>query len=43
MQQKVIANNTVLSNFASVDRLDLLEKVFGEIYITPEVYTEVDS
>jgi len=43
MQQKVIADNTVLSNFASVDRLDLLEKVFGEIYITLEVYAEVDN
>jgi len=37
----VIINNTVISNFAVVKRLDLLYKLFGKAYITPEVLREV--
>ena len=37
----VIINNTVISNFAVVKRLDLLYKLFGKAYITPEVLQEV--
>jgi hypothetical protein len=36
-----MVNNTVVSNFASVDRMDLLQLVFGKIYLTPEVHEEV--
>jgi predicted nucleic acid-binding protein len=38
-----IINNTVLSNLAYVDRLDMLKDVFGKVYLTPEVYDEVDN
>jgi hypothetical protein len=34
-------NNTVLSNFARVDRLDILRMIFSKVYITPEVQQEV--
>jgi predicted nucleic acid-binding protein len=40
---KVIANTTILSNFASVSRLDLLRDLLGEVYITTEVYTEIQD
>jgi predicted nucleic acid-binding protein len=43
MNENAIVNNTVLSNFAVVDRLELLKDVFGKIYITPEVYAEVEN
>lgn len=40
---KIISNNTVLSNFAYVDRLDLLKGVYGELYISFEIYKEVEN
>ena len=43
MRKKVIVNNTVISNFASVSRLDLLEEFFGEICISLEVYNEIGN
>jgi predicted nucleic acid-binding protein len=43
VRKKIIVNNTVLSNFASVSRLDLLEKIFDEIYISLEVYDEIKN
>ncbi len=39
----VIVNNTVLSNFAVVDRLDFLRQIYGKIYLTPEVFEEVED
>jgi predicted nucleic acid-binding protein len=38
-----IANNTVLSNLAFVDRLDLLEKIFEKVFLTPEVQYEIEK
>ncbi|MDQ1328116.1 MAG: hypothetical protein QG641_1401 [Candidatus Poribacteria bacterium] len=39
----VIANNTVLSNLALVNRLDLLKSVSEIIYLTPDVYREIEN
>jgi predicted nucleic acid-binding protein len=40
---QLISNNTVLSNFAVIDRLDLLKDVYGKIYISLEVYQEIEG
>ena len=37
----VIANTTVISNFASIGQLDLLHRLYGELYISTEVYEEI--
>jgi predicted nucleic acid-binding protein len=37
----VIANTTVISNFASINQLDLLRQLFGALYISTEVYEEI--
>jgi predicted nucleic acid-binding protein len=37
----VIANTTVLSNFAAIGKLDLLRQLYGVVYIPTEVYEEV--
>jgi predicted nucleic acid-binding protein len=37
----VIANTTVISNFASINQLDLLRRLFGALYISTEVYEEI--
>jgi len=37
----VIVNTTVLSNFAAIDQLDLLNQLYGTIHIPTEVYKEV--
>ena len=39
----VVVNNTVISNFAAVGRLDLLQELIGTIYITPEVIEEIEQ
>jgi predicted nucleic acid-binding protein len=39
----VITNTTVISNFASVGRLDLLRQLLGEVYLSTEVYAEVQD
>ena len=39
----VIVNNTVLSNMALINRLDLLESIFGKVFLTLEVYEEVEN
>jgi predicted nucleic acid-binding protein len=39
--KECIANTTVISNFALIDRLDILEKIFSIVYITPEVREEM--
>lgn len=36
-----VINNTVLSNFSLVGRLDILQKLFGKVYVTHEVREEV--
>ena len=38
---KTLANTTVLSNFAAVDRLDLIRQLHRRLYISNEVYEEV--
>jgi predicted nucleic acid-binding protein len=37
----VIANTTVISNFASISQLDLLRQLYGQLYISTEVYEEI--
>jgi len=39
----VITNTTVLSNFASIDQLDLLHRLYGTLYISTEVYEEIQT
>ena len=39
----VIANNTLLSNFAFVNRLNLLKGVFGKVYLTPVIRCEIEN
>jgi predicted nucleic acid-binding protein len=39
----VIANTTVISNFASVNQLNLLRRLFGALYISTEVYAEIQT
>ena len=36
----VLVDNTVLSNFAKVNRLDLLKKAFDRVYVTEQVLEE---
>ncbi len=36
----IVANTTPLIGLASIDRFDLLQQMFGEIYIAPAVYDE---
>lgn len=37
----VISNTTVLSNFACIERLDLLHQLYGTLFISVEVYDEI--
>ena len=37
----VIANTTVLTNFAAIGQLDLLRQLFSQLYVTSDVYDEV--
>lgn len=39
----VIANTTVISNFASIGQLDLLRRLYGTLYISTEVYQEIQT
>jgi len=36
-----LTNTTVISNFAAVNRLDLLRSLLGRLYISTEVYEEI--
>jgi predicted nucleic acid-binding protein len=36
-----IANNTVLSNFAGIGRLDILKRIFRTLRISEEVWLEI--
>ncbi len=38
---KTLANTTVLSNFAAVGRLDLIQQLHGRLYISNEIYEEI--
>ncbi|HEV8582551.1 MAG TPA: hypothetical protein VGX68_26085 [Thermoanaerobaculia bacterium] len=38
----IISNTTVLSNFAAIDALDKLRELFGEVYLSTEVYKEIE-
>ena len=40
---KVIANTTIISIFAAVGRLDVLRDLLGELFITTEVYAEIQD
>ena len=37
----VIANTTVLSNWAAIEEVDVLRKLFARLYVSTEVYEEV--
>lgn len=37
----VIANTTVISNFAAIQRLSVLRQLFGVVYLSTEVYDEI--
>jgi predicted nucleic acid-binding protein len=39
----VLANTTVLSNFAAVGRLDLLRSLFGTLYVAQAVFEEMQA
>ena len=39
----VIANTTIISNYCSVDRLDILKAVLSQVYIPTEVYAEIQD
>ncbi len=39
----VIANTTVMSNFACIGQLDLLRRMYGQLYISTEVYGEIQA
>jgi len=36
-----IVNTTVISNFASIGQLELLRRLYGKLYISVEVYEEI--
>jgi predicted nucleic acid-binding protein len=40
---KVVANTTPIISLASINRLDILEKLFGEIIIAEAVYSEIKA
>ena len=40
---KVIANTTILSNFAAAGRLDVLRRLLGELHISTDVYAEIQD
>lgn len=37
----VISNTTVLSNFASIDQVDLLQKLYTRLFMPTAVYDEI--
>lgn len=39
----VIANTTIISNFASIGRLELLWRLYSTLYISTEVYAEIQQ
>lgn len=43
MSMNIISNTTVLSNFAVIGQLNLLRQLYGTIYISTEVYEEIQA
>lgn len=39
----VITNTTIISNFASINQLSILKQLFNTIYISVEVYEEIQA
>lgn len=39
----VISNTTVISNYACIAHLDLLEQLFSQIHISTDVYQEIQA
>jgi predicted nucleic acid-binding protein len=39
----IIANTTVISNFASVGRLEVLHTLLGQLYLSTEVLAEIQD
>lgn len=39
----IIANTTVLSNFASIRQLEIVHRLFGRLSISTEVYEEIQT
>jgi predicted nucleic acid-binding protein len=39
----IIANTTVLSNFAAIGQLDLLRLLYTQLYISTDVYAEIED
>lgn len=38
----IIIDTTVVSNFASIGQLDLLQQLYGSLYLSTEVYDEIE-
>jgi len=38
----IISNTTVLSNFAAIDALDKLRELYEQVYLSTEVYKEIE-
>jgi predicted nucleic acid-binding protein len=38
----IISNTTVLSNFAAIDALEKLRELYDEVYLSTEVYKEIE-
>lgn len=38
-----LSNTTVLSNFACIEKLDLLRQLYGKLFISVEVYDEIQN
>jgi predicted nucleic acid-binding protein len=39
----IIANTTILSNFAAIERFDLLRLIYTQLYISTDVYAEIEE
>ena len=39
----VIANTTVMSNFACINKLEILHQLYGSLYISIQVYEEIQT
>jgi predicted nucleic acid-binding protein len=40
---ETIANTTIISNFAAVGRLDILQALLGQVHISTDVYAEIQD
>ncbi len=39
----IISNTAVISNFAATDQLELLQRLFGSLYLSTQVYDEIQN